>query len=702
MGIETKTAPIDRYRLVTRHNPHLFELCPNSPLTVGNGEFAFTADVTGLQTFPESYMGDGKTPLCTMSQWGWHSNPAPRDEQGREKKELKMEEWDVYGRKVGFASGKKGQEDVFNWLRENPHKMHLGRIGFKILLGNGERASASDIGNIDQELDMWRGIITSRFSVEGVPVTVKTCCHPSRDIIAVSVDSPLIKESRLFIEIEFPYGSPNKYAADFKNEAAHTSRIVDCSKNSISILRQLDEDSYFFNAAFSENCTIKQYGKHLFTLSPLSGDKIELVSSFTQCIIREPLPAYANVEQESIKYWESFWSNGGIVELAESKDPRALELERRIILSQYLMAIQCAGSLPPQETGLTCNSWYGKFHLEMHWWHAAHFPLWGRSYLLERSMWWYHYILDRSKAYAEYQGYTGARWPKMCSKDNLNSPSPIGVMLIWQQPHPIMFAELCYRANPTKETLLKYSEIVFESAEFMASYAVYDKENDRFVLGPPLAAAQESLAAGDGKSKTMNPTFELAYWRYGLEVAQEWRKRLGLPANPKWEEVRSKLPPLPVVNGLYTAAESCPDTFPNFMHDHPTMLGAFGILNDKYTDKEIMLNTLKKVLSDWEFEKKSWGWDFPMVAMTAARLGEPSIAVDALLMDISSNVYLKNGHNTNLKRPDLPLYLPGNGALLIAVAMMCAGWEGCPPVHAPGFPQDGSWNVKFEGLNMYP
>ena len=66
--------------------------------------------------------------------------------------------------------------------------------------------------------------------------------------------------------------------------------------------------------------------------------------------------------------------------------PRAAELERRVVLSQYLTAIQCAGSMPPQETGLTCNSWYGKFHLEMHWWHAAHFALWGRAPLMERSL----------------------------------------------------------------------------------------------------------------------------------------------------------------------------------------------------------------------------------------------------------------------------------------------------------------------------
>ena len=42
---------IDRHALVTRHNPHLTAIDPWAPFSVGNGEFCFTADVTGLQTF---------------------------------------------------------------------------------------------------------------------------------------------------------------------------------------------------------------------------------------------------------------------------------------------------------------------------------------------------------------------------------------------------------------------------------------------------------------------------------------------------------------------------------------------------------------------------------------------------------------------------------------------------------------------------
>ena len=54
-----------------------------------------------------------------------------------------------------------------------------------------------------------------------------------------------------------------------------------------------------------------------------------------------------------------------------------------------------------------------------------------------------------------------------------------------------------------------------------------------------------------------------------------------------------------------------------------------------------------------------------MVAMTAARLGEPARAVDALLLDTPKNVFRANGHNH--QRPGLTIYLPGNGGLLYAV-----------------------------------
>ena len=71
--------------------------------------------------------------------------------------------------------------------------------------------------------------------------------------------------------------------------------------------------------------------------------------------------------------------------------------------------------------------------------------------------------------------------------------------------------------------------------------------------------------------------------------------------------------------------------------------------------------------------------------MTAVRLGKPELAIDILLKDTYKNVYVASGNNRQISRDDLPLYLPGNGSLLLAAAFMTAGYDGCNK-KTPGFP----------------
>lgn len=231
----------------------------------------------------------------------------------------------------------------------------------------------------------------------------------------------------------------------------------------------------------------------------------------------------------------------------------------------------------------------------------------------------------------------------------------------------------------------------------MASYAHWDDKKSRYALGPPLIPAQEIYKLGS----TMNPAFELSYWIYGLKTAQKWCERLGLPRIEKWDHIISNLSRLPKNHGLYQNTETALNTFEDSFHrnDHPTLLGAYGMLPNDSIDIDIMNKTLERVMQSWNWES-TWGWDYPLIAMTAARVDKPDLAIDALIMDVQKNTYLNNGHNYQDER--LPIYLPGNGGLLTAVAMMAAGWEGAPGIHAPGFPKNENWIVKFEGLSPLP
>jgi len=333
----------------------------------------------------------------------------------------------------------------------------------------------------------------------------------------------------------------------------------------------------------------------------------------------------------------------------------------------------------------------------MHWWHAAQFALWDRLPLLERSLGYYELILPKARAAAARQGYAGVRWPKMTSPTGDESPSNVGPFLVWQQPHPIFYAELAYRQRSDRATLDKYRQVVFETAEFMASFPAWDTQQQRFVLGPPLQCAQETYP----KDRTSNCTFELSYWRWGLQTAQAWRERLGLPREPAWNRVIQGLEKPAVADGKYLFAGTAPDTYANarWATDHPSVVAALGVLPGSDIDRPTMARTFEWIWAHWNWPS-TWGWDYPMMAMTAARLGKPDLAVEALLLDTPKNVYRVNGHNH--QRPGLTIYLPGNGGLLYATAMMAAGWDGAPEGNAPGFPANGKWVVRWEGLRRAP
>lgn len=740
---------IDRKALVQRHNVRQRRLDPRSPVSVGNGEFAFTIDLTGLQTLPAEYpVGprEEKLPpgtlLGTQSNWGWHSTPGG-------------DRYTLSGSTVLYESPRgpvpyvdmvgdivndreTGTSAAETWLRANPHRLDLGRVGFQLLQDGGSRPiNSAELSDSGQTLDLWTGVVASSFTIAGHPVQVTTACHPHRDELGIRVGSRALREG-LVIAIDFPYGSEAWHdAADWGQSAAHATSLhgphpaeLHPGATSWTVDRALDNSRYQVVVS-GHGLVVEQAGAHSvrICLDTHSGpDVLDLSVAFVSggdgdCIPRggaglsqvagkacagcEPRSAVgpspdapqppggsqpgSNVAADSMEHWPRFWRSGGAIELAATPDARAKELERRIVLSQYLTAVNCSGSLPPQETGLVCNSWRGRFHLEMHWWHAAHFAHWNRAELLLPSLRWYSTVLESSRQTARAQGFDGARWPKQVGPDGRESPSPIGTFLIWQQPHPLHLAELAYRANPGREVLEEFADIVFESAEFMASFAHPTPRG--FELGPPLIPAQESY--GSMRAKVMNPTFELAYWQWGLRTASAWRERLGLEPVHAWQAVADGLVRPRVVNGVYAAMDVEPFTIRT---DHPSMLCALGVLPlTGLIDEATMRATLDDVLADWDWGS-TWGWDYPVMAMTAARLGDPEAAVDALLQDAGKNTVLPNGHNR--QTDSLPLYLPGNGGLLAAAALMAAGWDHGPEGHAPGFPQ--GWTVAWEGLVPAP
>jgi hypothetical protein len=702
---------IDRHALVTRHNPGIRQVDVDTPLTVGNGGFAFTADITGLQTFAVHYHRWG-VPVETQSRWCWVSDPNPNNYKLSDaNKEFKQAD----GRVVSYPT--QASSPAGDWLRKNPRIHPLGQISLDFVKGDGSSLAPEDIAKPEQALDLWRGVITSQYEIDGKPVKVTTICHPQYDLVAVRVESDLVAQGKLGAKIAFPRGHDaaikNTPPLDWTKPETHETKIAHRTPGWVGLERKIGSTRYEVIVAWELGAKFTEIKPHHFRLAAENDNKsLEFtVGFYSGPELPSSWPSIDVTIAASAVHWEKFWCSGVAVDFSGSTDPRANEIEKRVVLSRYLMAAQMAGDVPPQESGLTCATWYGKHHTEMIWWHTAHFALWGNDDLLAKNLAWYQKQLPAARELAKSRGLRGARWAKMTGPEMRESPGG-NPLIVWNQPHLVYLAELLYRNSPTQDSLNRYHELVVETADCLASMVHFDKAKKVYVLGPPLWIAQEIY----DQATSQNPSFELAYWKWALQTAQTWRERLGLKRDEKWDHVIQHLAPLPQKDGKYVALGSHPDTWDNVnsRHDHPTMLAPLGVLPGTGVDRATMERTLDAVLKSWDWETKIWGWDYPMIAMTAARLGRPETAVEILLREGPNNVYLPNGHcpqrsdeaaarstKPGARKREIAVYLPANGAFLSAVALMAAGWDGNTNA-APGFPQDGKWKIRSEGLHSLP
>jgi hypothetical protein len=275
--------------------------------------------------------------------------------------------------------------------------------------------------------------------------------------------------------------------------------------------------------------------------------------------------------------------------------------------------------------------------------------------------------------------------------------------------------------------------LVEETAALLASFAYLDEQSGKYRLGPPIIPVQENFPP----LSTVDPAFEVAYYRWGIETAQAWRERAGKGRRADWDAVLAKWPDLPQKDGLYLPVRSEPgfwdkaagacksnaveETCQN--RDHMSFLMPLGWLPGRGVDKATMRRTLDRMKRDWDL-RQTWGWDYPMIAMTAARLNAPEEAIDWLFFDAKNNQFGKSGMTPRVHLdahaaafvptatgagtqvdagPDGPgyqraaeTYFPSNGGLLLAVALMAGGWDRQAGA-APGFPKIG-WKVRAEGL----
>jgi len=355
-------AAINRQAVVRRFNPRRNASSSTTPLQVGNGNFAFGADVTGLQTF---------LPYNTLSTWCWHNSSLPTTPNQTEPSDFTGLSWWTHDRLVNYGQPNPAEHDISNWMIENPQRVNLGRIG---LWFGTDNITETDLTDKRQSLDLYSGTISSAFEWHGQSVQVTTFADPWSSTVAVEIESELLAYGELGVVLDYPYMTgANKFEAPFVGvwnaTSNHTTRLLRQGSQQARIQHDEDSTTYFTTLHWVGGATISGPlpTTHQYVLKP-SGSRLSLTVSYHDTPTPQTGPLYgphgegsrfrtdvSEIKAAATQYWCNFWENGAFLDLTSSKNASATELQRRVILSQYILAVNEAGFDPPQESGLTNN-----------------------------------------------------------------------------------------------------------------------------------------------------------------------------------------------------------------------------------------------------------------------------------------------------------------------------------------------------------
>ncbi|RYP79914.1 hypothetical protein DL770_006453 [Monosporascus sp. CRB-9-2] len=87
----------------------------------------------------------------------------------------------------------------------------------------------------------------------------------------------------------------------------------------------------------------------------------------------------------------------------------------------------------------------------------------------------------------------------------------------------------------------------------------------------------------------------------------------------------------------------------------------------------------------------------PVLAINATRVGHPERAIYHLVNYEHWRLDDAGYPQRSGPSPSPPPYSPGAASFLYAIGYMAVGWDGSEG-HVSGFPKDGSWVDKYEGV----
>lgn len=222
----------------------------------------------------------------------------------------------------------------------------------------GDNVTEASLLDKSQDLDLWEGTITSSFQYNGSNVSVQVWCHPSEPVLGIEINSGLLTAGDLGVFFDFPYSDVNKFDAPYVgvwDTKATTNNTVNAQSTSstASFKHTIDNNTVRLDAQWSTkkgSITGHLAGTNKFVLTSSGSETLHLVVSFPADpnTSKKSLPSYNAIASASKAWWYDYWTSGAFIDLSATDNANATELQRRIVLSQYLVAVNEASDNPPQ------------------------------------------------------------------------------------------------------------------------------------------------------------------------------------------------------------------------------------------------------------------------------------------------------------------------------------------------------------------
>src|SRR6185369_16300283 len=105
------------------------------------------------------------------------------------------------------------------------------------------------------------------------PVKVETRVHPDLDMIMVTVDSALLADGQLAIDLKFPgvAAKLNPDPAAWDAPASHQTRELSRGARELSLERRLDDTRYYVKASANRDVAVESTAPHIFRIAPRDG-----------------------------------------------------------------------------------------------------------------------------------------------------------------------------------------------------------------------------------------------------------------------------------------------------------------------------------------------------------------------------------------------------------------------------------------------